>query len=119
MADGNVDSGVIGSLVILLGKKLGRSVVVHRTENKFKKPGSHKVEVSIRYSLAISGAVPEVYFGLTVNEVKGRLTMLIDLILCGVLVPIGESGTGPPYIIVPPTVAAALRDISPPADDPY
>lgn len=108
MAEGVVKTGLTANLAALLQSKLNRQVVIHRTEQTFKKPGERKLSSSIRYSMYIEGSNPEMFFGMTITEVKSRLAMLIDLIYSGVILP------GPKKVIirdfVEPTVTSSIKD---------
>lgn len=92
-----VDSSTLaGNFVTLLSQKLGRKVAVHRSESAFKKPGSHRLTKITKYSLYIEGSQPELYFGMTINEVKARMSLLLDLVYSGVFIPIAADGSPRP-----------------------
>lgn len=79
-----VTTGQMGNMAAILAKKLGRKVQVHRVEYRFK-TGGNKFKTQIRYTLVIEGSHPPMFPGLTVNEVKGRMAMLTDLLYSGVI----------------------------------
>lgn len=80
---------LVDTLAEHLGRKLGRKVVVHRTQDQFKKPGFQGRMVltkgAIKYSIGIGGCNPPVFFGMTVGEAKARLAMLNDMLTSGVI----------------------------------
>lgn len=85
-----VTTGQMANMAEILSAKLGRRVQVHRVEYKIKTSGG-RFRTLIRYTLAIEGAHPPIFPGLTVNEVKGRMAMLTDLLFSGVITSAAES----------------------------
>lgn len=79
-----VNTGQIGNLAAVLTRVLGRRVQVHRVEYQFRLP-SGRFKNNIRYTLVIEGSHPPLFPDLTVNEVKGRMAMLTDLLYSGVI----------------------------------
>lgn len=103
--DGIVRTGTMGQLAEALTQTLGRTVVVHRSKQSFRKPGARFLTSVLRYSIYIEGANPEMYFGMTPNEVKARLAMLLDLAYSWVFVPIDRDGTERPVSGDRPVIA--------------
>lgn len=87
-----VNTGMMGALAKALREVMGREVIVHRSTHYFKKPGAKGLTPVTKYALFVNGCNPECYFGLTVNEVKARMAMLLDLIYSGAFIPVSASG---------------------------
>lgn len=79
-----VTTGQMGNMAQILARQLGRKVHVHRVEYRLRLPNG-RYKTNIRYTLAIEGFHPPIFPGLTVNEVKGRMAMLSDLLISGVI----------------------------------
>lgn len=84
-----VTTGQMANMAAILAGKLGRKVHVHRVEYSFRLP-SGKFKKNTNYTLVIEGSHPPMFPGLTVNEVKGRMAMLTDLLYSGVIVSARE-----------------------------
>jgi len=79
-----VTTGLIAALAHGLTQKLGCKVQVHRVETKYT-IGKRKTKTQIRYTIAIEGSHPPMFFGMTINEAKSRMAMLSDLLVSGVI----------------------------------
>lgn len=92
MSGGLVTTGEIAVLAKTLTRQLGRRVTVHHSRYQFKLHG--KVKWSPwRYTILIQD-VTLPFSDLTVNEAKGRLAMLSDLMFAKVIVA-GEPPSEP------------------------
>ena len=91
MADGIVTDGVMGGMAKALAARLGRKVQIHRVEYQISRHNK-----SIKYTLAIEGSHPPAFYGMTSNEIKQRMAMLIDLLRSGVVVAPGVNEVDEP-----------------------
>lgn len=80
-----VTTGMVAAMAQNLARQLGRKVHVHRVESKFQIGHTRKTKTEIRYTIAIEGSHPPMFFGMTINEAKARLAMLSDLLISGVI----------------------------------
>lgn len=79
-----VTTGQMGNMAVVLTKALGRQVDVFRVDYSFRLP-SGKFKKNTNYTLMIEGSHPPMFPGLTVNEIKGRMAMITDLLYSGVI----------------------------------
>lgn len=82
MADGLVTTGEMYDLAMAFAKKTGKRTHINRVTYRYKV--GQKLKSEIRYTIAIEDC-QSLFHNLTVNEVKGRLTMILDLFYSGVI----------------------------------
>lgn len=125
---GIVTGGTVFAMAQTLANKIGRRIVVHRVVkggySKYGRPGRGDIPKTIRYSMGISGCVPETFGGMTITEVKGRLAMILDLVCSGVLVvpsgPTSERVDGDGLVTVVSHMPYPITVTLPPeSDDSY
>lgn len=71
----------VDDLAVIVSKKLGRKVFLHR----YQEGGKSRNPSAMRYSIAVEGC-SVAWRDLNINEAKGRLAMLADLLSHGVII---------------------------------
>lgn len=118
-----MEDSLVDNLAQIVGRKLGRKVVVHRSQQNFRKPGYQGrmvlTKAPIKYSIGIEGCNPPVFFNLTVNEAKSRLAMLSDMLSSGVISATSPDARSVAQPSSAPQAGADVEHLPPNPDDRY